>query len=93
MNNVNITSMNTYPAYMNTYPVDYPNYNYPLCVKKIVRTIEKYGPYGEYLGKEIITEEYMEYIYVCFIYKSFSLLFHLPTIYFFEILDGVFHRL
>ena len=63
MNNVNITSMNTYPAYMNTYPVDYPNYNYPLCVKKIVRTIEKYGPYGEYLGKEIITEEYMEYIY------------------------------
>ena len=25
--------------------------------KKITRTIEKYGPNGEYLGKEIITEE------------------------------------
>lgn len=26
-------------------------------VKRITRTIQKYGPYGEYLGKEIITED------------------------------------
>ena len=26
-------------------------------VKKVVKTIEKYGPTGEYLGKEVVTEE------------------------------------
>lgn len=29
----------------------------PLVKSKITRTIEKWGPNGEYLGKEVITEE------------------------------------
>ena len=28
-----------------------------ITVKKTTKTIEKYGPQGEYLGKEVITEE------------------------------------
>jgi len=46
----------------NWYPYPYEPYTVPLQpetrkVKRTTKTIEKYGPDGEYLGKEVITEE------------------------------------
>lgn len=55
-----------YEPYTNWYPYPYEPYTAPLQpntvkVKRTVKTIEKYGPNGEYLGKEVITEEKDEY--------------------------------
>ena len=47
----------------NWYPYPYEPYTVPSYqpetrkVKRTTKTIEKYGPDGEYLGKEVITEE------------------------------------
>jgi len=46
----------------NWYPYPYEPYTAPLQpdtrkVKRTTKTIEKYGPDGQYLGKEVITEE------------------------------------
>lgn len=36
----------------------YPQFNQPTKkIKRITRTVEKYSPSGEYLGREIITED------------------------------------
>lgn len=51
----------------NSYP-NYPNYYQPVPrhIKRVTKTIEKYGPNGEYLGKEVITidkEDIVEQVY------------------------------